>query len=77
MKSEIETKNDDLLKLIGKAQKVSSDSVTSIENIAQIITCLLEANCMQIRAEEQDDEDKKGIALMGQKLGNVKSEYIK
>jgi len=31
---------------------------------------------MQIRAEEQEDEDKKGIALMGLKLGTQKHDYV-
>ena len=52
MKSEIDIKHADLFKLIGKAQKVALDSITSIENIAQVLICLLEANCMQIRGEE-------------------------
>jgi len=30
---------------------------------------------MQIRTEEQEDQDKKGIALMGLRLGTNKHDY--
>ena len=42
--------------------------------MSTIILCLMECQCMQIRAEEQDDDDKQEIALMGQKPNLAHSE---
>lgn len=39
----------------------------SIESVCTICLCLIESQCMQIRSEEQDDSDKKQIALTGMK----------
>ena len=30
----------------------------SIQSLSTIVLCLIEAQCMQIRADEQDDDDK-------------------
>lgn len=38
-----------------------------MHNVCTIVLCLIESACMQIRAEEQDDDDKMDIALMGRK----------
>ena len=56
------------MKLINKIEvltKKVDDMNESIESICTIILCLMESQCMQIRAEEQDDIDKQKISLMG------------
>ena len=47
----------------------------NLQNVCKVVLCLLEVNCMQIRTEEQEDQDKKGIALMGLRLGTNKHDY--
>ena len=47
--------------------KKVNEVMESIESMCTISLCLMESQCMQIRAEEQEDEDKQKIALMGQK----------
>ena len=39
----------------------------SMHSVCTISLCLIEQNCMSIRAEDEEDEDKKSIALMGRK----------
>ena len=37
----------------------------SVHSICTISLCLLECACMQVRIEEQDDQDRESISLMG------------
>lgn len=37
---------------------------SSIQNMCTVILCLMEATCMQIRAEEQEDLDKQQVSLL-------------
>ena len=57
-------------RLVGKIEMLSNkvgDFQEGIESLCTVTLCLMESQCMQIRAEEQDEEDKAKIALMGQK----------
>jgi hypothetical protein len=47
--------------------KKVNEVMESVESICTITLCLTESQCMQIRSEEQEEEDKQRIALMGQK----------
>jgi len=49
------------------AEKGIESIFESMQSICTIILSLVESSCMQIRAEEQDDEDKLDISLMGRK----------
>lgn len=66
-KSDLQNLNQKLIDRIDVLTKKVNDVNESIESICTISLCLLESQCMQIRAEEQDDEDKVKIALMGQR----------
>ena len=66
-KADMQTANEKIGKRIQANDKQVEDMLQSIYSLATISLCLIECSCMQIRAEEQDDEDKKGISLMGQK----------
>ena len=59
--------NQKLIDRIEVLTKKVDDVNESIESICTITLCLLESQCMQLRSEEQDDQDKVNIALMGQK----------
>lgn len=57
-------------KLINGIDTLSSQVAAvneSIESICTVTLCLIESQCMQIRAEEQEDSDKADISLMGGK----------
>ena len=57
-------------RLVTKIEMLSGkvgDFQEGIESLCTVTLCLMESQCMQIRAEEQDEEDKAKIALMGQK----------
>jgi hypothetical protein len=59
--------NQKLIERIDVLTKRVNEVTESMESVCTISLCLMESQCMQIRAEEQDDEDKQKIALMGQK----------
>jgi len=46
----------------------------NFENVCNVLVSLVESTCMQIRAEEQEDDDKKGISLIGTKSISTKHE---
>lgn len=62
--------NNKLVEGIDDLAKKVKDVNESIESICTVTLCLIENQCMQIRADEQDDIDKKNIALMGIKTKN-------
>ena len=64
-KSDLQNANYKLLKRIDQAEKKIQDMLDSVHSICTISLCLLECACMQVRVEEQDDEDRDGISLMG------------
>ena len=64
-KSDLQSMNMKLINKIEALQKKVDELNESIESICTIILCLMESQCMQIRAEEQDDIDKLKISLMG------------
>ena len=66
--------NIKLLNRLDKTEATLSNFNTDLENICTILLCIMEATCMQIRAEEQEDNDKKGISLMGSKNISAKPE---
>lgn len=66
--------NQKLIDKIEVLTKKVDDVNESIESICTISLCLLESQCMQLRSEEQDDQDKVNIALMGQKDGPKQQE---
>ena len=74
-KSDLQNLNQKLIDRIDVLTKKVNDVNESIESICTISLCLLESQCMQIRAEEQDDEDKVKIALMGQKDAKTEEHY--
>jgi len=76
-KSDQDTKLNKLSFQSNTAEDRSKEGLSNLKSICQILVSLIEVNCMQIRTEEQEDEDKKGIALMGLKLGTSnKNDYI-
>ena len=76
-KSDQDTKLNKLSIQSNTAEDRSKEGLSNLKSICQILVSLIEVNCMQIRTEEQEDEDKKGIALMGLKLGTSnKNDYI-
>ena len=57
-KSDLISMNERLVgRVDGLSQKVS-DFQEGIESMSTLMLCLMESQCMQIRAEEQDEEDK-------------------
>ena len=64
-KSDLQNLNQKLIDRIEVLTKKVDDVNESIESVCTISLCLIESQCMQIRAEEQDEEDKANIALMG------------
>lgn len=57
--------NQKLINNMDKLSRQVNEVNESIETICTITLCLVESQCMQIRSEEQDDEDKLKIALYG------------
>lgn len=57
--------NTKQLNRIDVLQRKVEEFNESIESICAIQLCLVEGVSMQIRAEEQDEDDKKGIYLNG------------
>ena len=51
---------------VDEAERVIDGMSNSIQNMCTVTLCLIEAACMQIRVEEQEDEDKKQISLMAE-----------
>jgi molecular chaperone GrpE (heat shock protein) len=66
-KSDLQNMNSKLVAGIEHLSKQVLEVNESIESICTITLCLVESQCMQIRAEEQDDSDKMSISLMGSK----------
>jgi predicted nuclease with TOPRIM domain len=64
-KSDLQNMNAKLVAGVEHLSKQVQEVNESIESICTITLCLVESQCMQIRAEEQDDLDKQNIALMG------------
>lgn len=64
-KSDLQNMNAKLVAGVEHLSKQVQEVNESIESICTITLCLVESQCMQIRAEEQDDIDKQNIALMG------------
>ena len=54
---------------VGEAERTIDGMSSSIQNMCTVTLCLMEAVCMQVRAEEQEDEDKKQISLLGEDGG--------
>jgi len=50
--------NQKLIERIDVLTKRVNEVTESMESVCTISLCLMESQCMQIRAEEQDDEDK-------------------
>ena len=67
-KSDLQTQNMKQLNRIDQLQKKVEEFQRSIESLCSISLCLVEAQSMQIRAEEQDEADKLSIALNGQSM---------
>ena len=57
--------NQKLINGLDKLSKQVNDVNESIESICTVTLCLMESQCMQVRAEEQEDLDKLNISLMG------------
>ena len=70
-KSDLHHFNIKMVKGLETLTQNVKDVNESIESICTITLCLMESQCMQIRAEEQDDEDKKKISLMGAQKGQA------
>ena len=66
-KSDLKGENHKLLNRVVISEKSITELFDSMHNICTVLLCLVEEACMQIRAEEQEDEDKESIALMGRK----------
>ena len=57
-KSDLQNDNQKLLNRVNQTEKSIENILESMHSVCTIVLCLLETSCMQIRAEEQDDEDK-------------------
>lgn len=66
-KSDLQQMNLKLIERIDTLSKKVNETMQSIDSICTITLCLIESQCMQIRAEEVDEMDKAKIALMGSK----------
>ena len=64
-KSDLMTMNSKLAEGIDALSRQVLGINKSIESLCTISLCLIESQCMQIRSEEQDDQDKAKISLMG------------
>ena len=62
--------NIKLVNRIDRAEKRLQDVQDSVHSICTISLCLMECACMQVRVEEQDDEDRDGISLLGRQAGD-------
>ena len=66
--------NSKLREGVDQLSKQVQEVSESMDSVATISLCLMESQCMQIRAEEQDNEDKQNIYLAGRaKTGPVTS----
>ena len=66
-KSDLKNENHKLLNRVIGSEKSITSLFDSMHSVCTVLLCLVEQACMQIRTEEQDDEDKESIALMGRK----------
>jgi len=74
-KSDLQAANMKLVNRIDRAEKKLQDVLDSVQSICTITLCLVECACMQVRVEEQDDEDRNGIALLGRQAADGGGSY--
>ena len=74
MRDKVRTRNNDIL--LQKQMHQKMDDIMNInkeirstveETLCPLVTCLFESSTIQMRSEEQDEIDRLGIALYGQK----------
>ena len=68
--------NEKILVRINQNDIKVDEMLQSIYSLATISLCLIECTCMQIRAEEQANEDKEKISLMGMKQEPNEGQHV-
>jgi hypothetical protein len=59
--------NEKMIKRSDQLAKVVGTFSGSIDSMSTMLLCLMESQCLQIRAEECDEQDKQNIQLIGGK----------
>ena len=59
--------NEKMIDKVKMLAKVVGSFSGSIDSISTMLLCLMESQCLQIRAEECDEKDKQNIRLIGTK----------